>query len=78
MQVKSDGKVLFQNVLPKGRSETWTGNDHIELWVGNAAVLSMTLNGNSLEPLPSGVMKGIRVTRYGLRLPQKDAARPRP
>ena len=76
MQVKADDKVLFQNVLGKGREETWTANDTIELWVGNAAALALTLNGRALEPLGLGVQKGIRVTRYGLQLPKSSRRTP--
>ena len=71
MQVKVDEKVLFQNVLAKGHEETWTAHDAIELWVGNAAALTLTLNGHALEPLGQGVVKGVRVTRAGLQPPKK-------
>lgn len=67
MQVKADDTVLFQNVLKKGTEETWTANQDIELWVGNAAALSLTLNGHALEPLGGGVQKGVRITRSGLQ-----------
>ncbi len=70
MQVKADDKVLFQNVLGKGREETWTATEALELWVGNAAALTLTLNGHPLEPLGPGVLKGIRVTRSGVHLPK--------
>lgn len=76
MQVKADGKVLFQNVLGKGREETWTASDAIELWVGNAAALTLTLNGRPLEPLGLGVIRGIRVTHYGVQAPKKSRSAP--
>ncbi len=76
MQVKVDEKVLFQNVLAKGHEETWTANDAIELWVGNAAALTLTLNGHALEPLGQGVLKGVRVTRAGVQPPKKSHAVP--
>lgn len=76
MQVKVDEKVLFQNVLAKGHEETWTANDAIELWVGNAAALTLTLNGHALEPLGQGVVKGVRVTRAGLQPPKKSYPAP--
>lgn len=72
MQVKADDTVLFQNILAKGREEVWTAHEALELWVGNAAALTLTLNGHPLEPLGPGVLKGIRVTRYGLQLPKKS------
>lgn len=76
MQVKADDKVLFQNVLGKGHQELWTANEAIELWVGNAAALTLTLNGRALEPLGLGVLKGIRVTRFGLQLPKSSRRSP--
>lgn len=74
MQIKADEQILFQNILGRGREETWTAKEGLELWVGNAAALTLTLNGQRLESLGSGVIKGIRVTRYGLELPKKSRA----
>ncbi|MBI4227120.1 MAG: helix-turn-helix domain-containing protein [Candidatus Omnitrophica bacterium] len=73
MQVKADGKVLFQNVLKKGSEEIWTASDDLELWVGNAAALSLTLNGRALDPLGGGVQKGVRVTRSGIQRPKASS-----
>ncbi len=70
MQVKSDGSVIFQNVLPKGSQEAWTAQNSLELWTGNAGAMDLSLNGKPLEGLGSGVKKGIRVTREGLKLPE--------
>lgn len=73
MQVKADGKVLFQNVLGKGREETWTAADELELWVGNAAALTLTVNGQPQGPIGRGVVRGVRVTRYGVQLPRNSS-----
>ncbi len=70
MQVKSDGAVIFQNVLPKGARENWTAKEELELWTGNAGEIELTLNGRSLGNPGSGVKKGIKITREGLKLPQ--------
>lgn len=66
MQVKSDGVVIFQNVLNKGAEESWTAKEELELWTGNAAASELFLNGKPLESLGSGVKKGIKVTRRGV------------
>ena len=66
VQVKSDGMVIFQNVLPKGSKESWTAKDELEIWTGNAGAMELFLNGKPLEGLGSGVKKGIRVTHQGL------------
>ena len=67
MQVKSDGAVIFQNVLPKGSKESWTAQEELELWTGNAGAMELVLNGKSLGSPGTGVRKGIRVTRDGLK-----------
>ncbi len=66
MQVKSDGSVIFQNVLNKGAQESWMAKEELELWTGNAAALELVLNGKPLGSLGSGVKKGIKVTRRGV------------
>lgn len=70
MQVKSDGSVIFQNVLARGAQETWTAQNSLELWTGNAAAMELSLNGKPLEGSGAGVKKGIRVTHEGLRMPE--------
>ena len=66
MQVKADGSVIFQDVLPKGAKEVWTAKDELELWTGNAGAMELTLNGHDLGSPGQGVRKGIKVTREGL------------
>lgn len=67
MQVKSDGTVIFQNVLPKGSKESWTAKEELELWTGNAGAMELSLNGRPLGSPGSGVKKGIKVTHEGLK-----------
>ncbi len=67
MQVKSDGAVIFQNVLTKGSRESWTAQEDLELWTGNAGATELILNGHSLGSPGTGVKKGIRVTREGIK-----------
>lgn len=66
LQVKSDGAVVFQNVLSKGSRETWTAQKELELWTGNAGAMQMSLNGKPLEWLARGVKKGVKVTHRGI------------
>lgn len=70
MQVKSDGTVIFQNVLAKGSRESWTAKEDLELWTGNAGAMELNLNGRSLGSPGLGVKKGIRITREGLKEPE--------
>ncbi|MBI3333851.1 MAG: DUF4115 domain-containing protein [Candidatus Omnitrophica bacterium] len=67
MQVKADGTVIFQNVLAKGAQESWTADQELELWTGNAGAMELFLNGHSLGSPGSGVKKGIRITREGIK-----------
>lgn len=69
IEIKSDGEVIFRNVLSKGSRETWKAKKKIELWTGKADVLELTLNGNPLGFLGKGVRKGILITHKGMQLP---------
>lgn len=66
LQVKADGTVIYQNVLPKGAQESWIAKQDLELWTGNAGATKLTLNGKPLEGLGRGVKKGVRITHAGL------------
>jgi len=66
LQIKSDGMIIFQSVLPKGSQESWTAKDELELWTGNAGAMDLFLNGKPLEGVGTGVKKGIKVTHRGL------------
>lgn len=66
LQVKADGSVVFQNVLPKGAKESWSAQKELELWTGNAGAMALTLNGKPLEGAGRGVKKGIRITHSGI------------
>lgn len=69
IQIKSDGVVIFQNVLNEGASESWTAKKDLELWTGNAGAMELVLNGKPLENPARGVKKGIKVTHAGLMVP---------
>lgn len=70
LQVKSDGTVVFQNVLPKGARESWVAKRELELWTGNAGAMDLSLNGKALGSLGRGVKKGVKVTHLGLEFPK--------
>ncbi len=67
MQVKSDGRIIFEDVLSKGKEEKWIAKEKIELWVGNAEGLNLILNGKELGSPGKGVIKGILITREGMK-----------
>ncbi|MFH1269875.1 MAG: RodZ domain-containing protein [Candidatus Omnitrophota bacterium] len=70
IQVKADGRVIFQNILRKGRSESWQAKDKIELSLGNAGVVELEVNGKRISSLgrKGQSVKNILITREGLNI----------
>lgn len=68
--IKSDGKVIFQNVLTAGQTEEWTAKEMIEMWLGDAGGVFVTLNGYKLGfPGKQGqAIKDIVFTRQGMKI----------
>lgn len=67
MRVKCDGKVLFESILKRGASESWTAKDQIEIWTGNAANMSLTLNNYLLGSPGKGIAKKMILTHDGVK-----------
>ncbi len=72
MQVKTDGKTIFQNILKKGRFENWQAKDKIELSLGNAGVVELEVNGKFISSLGrrGQAVKNILITKEGLTTPR--------
>jgi len=51
ISLKADGKVVFQRVLEKGRFESWTAKEKIELSLGNAGAVELEVNGQMFSNL---------------------------
>jgi len=51
IKAKVDGKVVFADVLKKGRFESWQGKERIELSLGNAGGIDLQLNDKLISPL---------------------------
>lgn len=70
IQVKADGRVIFQNILKKGRSESWQAKDKIELSLGNAGVVELEVNGRRISGLGrrGQAIKNILITKEGLNI----------
>lgn len=68
--LKADGKVVFQRVLEKGRSETWQAKNKIELSLGNAGAVELEVNGQLFSNLgrKGQVLKNILITKEGLNI----------
>ncbi|MCX5707052.1 MAG: DUF4115 domain-containing protein [Candidatus Omnitrophica bacterium] len=71
--VKSDGRVVFHRVLEKGRSESWKAKEKIELTLGNAAAVELTVNGQRFSRLgrKGQPLRNVVITeKDGLRIPR--------
>ncbi len=70
IQVKSDGRVMFQNILKKGRFESWQAKDKIEISLGNAGVVELEVNGKRMSGLGrrGQALKNILITKEGLSI----------
>jgi len=67
MQIKADGKVVFKRILKKGTSETWQAKDNFELWLANAGIVKLELNGKILPSIGrrGQLLKSVVINREG-------------
>ncbi len=70
LQIKVDGRKIFQNVLTKGSKEEWQAEKNFEIWTGKAEQIEIYLNGRKLDSLGKGVVRGILITHEGVELPE--------
>lgn len=70
LNLKADGRVVFQSVLEKGRSENWQAKDRIELSLGNAGAVELDVNGQQFLKLGKRgqALKNILITKEGLKI----------
>lgn len=70
LQVKVDGKVVFQNILTRGRGEMWQAKEKIEIWLGDAGAVQLELNGRLFERIgrPGQMLKHVVATKAGLSI----------
>jgi cytoskeleton protein RodZ len=70
VQVKVDGKIIFQSVLFRGRMESWTARDKIDLWLGSAGGVELEVNGSRIPSLgrKGQVLKNIVISKDGLKV----------
>ncbi|MGE5280452.1 MAG: helix-turn-helix domain-containing protein [Deltaproteobacteria bacterium] len=68
LQVKTDDKIVFENILAKGSSESWTADEKIDLWIGDAGALELEVNGRFLDRIgrPGQTLKEVVITPKGL------------
>lgn len=66
--LKTDGKLVFQGTLNKGRRESWKAREKIELSLGNAGAVELEVNGQAFKNLGrrNQARKNIIITKEGL------------
>ncbi|MFA5089828.1 MAG: RodZ domain-containing protein [Candidatus Omnitrophota bacterium] len=70
VEVKVDGRLLFRGVLRKGRSESWQAKERIVLFLGNAGVADLEINGKRIPQLgkKGQPRRNIVITKSGLEM----------
>lgn len=70
LEVRCNGKLLFQGMLFQGDREVWQGEDKIRLRIGNAGAFKLNLNGNSLGKLgkEGEVLKEVILTKESIKV----------
>lgn len=48
LRVRVDGQEVFQGVLSPGTNQVWVGKERIDLRIGNAGGVELTINGQSI------------------------------
>lgn len=68
IQVKADGKIVFQMTMKKGTVENWEASDQIELSGKNIGDLELEVNGRAVGTLATSNRRAKRavITREGL------------
>lgn len=67
VKIKSDGKIIIQNILPKNSKENWLADEKFEIWVGKPEVVQLQLNGKPLIMPKNKKIKGMTIIRTGIK-----------
>ena len=74
-----DGKRLFEETLSRGVVKPIHAQQQVELKVGNAGGVLLSLNGQDLPSIgPRGYVRSLTVTPQGIEADEDEAAPPRP
>lgn len=70
VQARIDGRIIFQNIIKKGRFESWSAKDKVELSLGSAGAVRLEVNGKLIPSLgrKGQVLKNILITKDGLKV----------
>jgi hypothetical protein len=80
MSVRSDGKLLFSDVLEAHQTRVVDANATVLVLLGNAGGVDITLNGKSIGSVgPRGQVRTVQLTPGGFDIvPPKPAGSPEP
>lgn len=67
LRLKVDGKVILENVLKKGESESWQAKENFSIWTGKAHALELSLNNVYIGTAGKGVVKNLIIDRKGIK-----------
>jgi len=72
ISAKVDGKVIFHGVLAKGRNETWSDREKVELSLGDAGAVELQVNDQRFDNLGrrGKPLKNILINKEGLKIPR--------
>ncbi len=77
VQAVADGQRVFEDILEPGTTRSIEASDSVRLVVGNAAGVTVALNGKILPPIgPSGHVRRIVLTSSGMEIDRIDPNRP--
>ncbi len=70
VKLSLDGKVIFQSILKKGRSENWQARKEIALSLGNAGGVELEVNGSLIPSVgrKGQAIKSILINESGLKV----------
>jgi transcriptional regulator with XRE-family HTH domain len=70
IKLSLDGKVIFQSILKKGRSENWQAKKEISLSLGNAGGVELEVNGSLIPSVgrKGQAVKSIVINEDGLKV----------
>lgn len=67
VKLKKDGVALFERVLPKGLSESFSADEKIELDIARGESVELVLNGKFLGSPGKGVIRNLEITKNGIK-----------
>jgi hypothetical protein len=77
VQAVADGVRIFEDILEPGATRSIQASDSVRLVVGNAAGVTVALNGKVLPPIgPSGQVRRVVLTSTGMEIDRIEPNRP--